>query len=95
MSVQPMQDPNPAARWNTNPAPQLLNPFNQTTNLPSIERWNYSPVQLASYQSSDVEDVPVALRATGNEFTGTVSIDTAAVPQQAQKPRINEGWRTD
>ncbi len=91
-AIQPMQDPNPAARWNNNPAPQLLNPFNQTTRVPSVQKWDYSPVQLASYQTTD-SDVPAALAQPRREreYVGTVSADIAANP----RTRVNEGWRTD
>jgi hypothetical protein len=90
--IRPLQDPNPEARWNGNSAPQLLDPFNQTTSLPSIQRWDYSPVRLASYEvpERDINHVPAALvQPSQREYVGSV---TAPVPTQ---PRINEGWRKD
>ncbi len=93
-AIQPMQDPNPAARWNTNAAPQLLNPFNQTTSAPSVQRWDYSPVQLASYQSPTErdDDVPVALQSPhGRQYVGTV---TADVPVAAPRVSTTAGAST-
>ncbi len=56
-----VRDRNPSARWNNQSAPQLLSPFNHSaSNTPSVERWNYSPVKLASYQAP--LKTPVALQ---------------------------------
>jgi len=81
-------DPIPSNRWNTgNGSPSLVDPFNQSARAPSVERWNYSPVKLVSYE--DPLKVPVALQT---ESSNTISTATQAV---TPKPRVNEGWRTD
>lgn len=94
--IRPLQDPTPEVRVNTNAAPQLINPFHQTTRSPSVQRWGYSPVQLASYEApADMEaDVPAALRPNlhNNEYVGQVT--PAATTGQPQS-RVNEGWRRD
>lgn len=83
--VRPLQDPWPESRWEGNDAPQLVNPFNHTTEAPSIERWSYSPVRLASHQEplAVVDHVPAA--------RPTISNGQDIAPRQ----RVNEGWRTD
>jgi hypothetical protein len=95
--ISPLQDPNPAARWDSNAAPQLLDPFNQTTSVPSVQRWAYSPVRLASYESSETrfadDDVPVALRPQSHEYVGELQVEGSGM--QPPQPRINEGWRND
>ena len=95
--ISPLQDPNPEARWNGNQPPQLLDPFNQSTSAPSVQRWGYSPVRLASYDAADSEfvdnDVPVALRPQSREFVGSLQVETQQ--SQTPQPRINEGWRND
>jgi hypothetical protein len=102
--ISPLKDPNPGARWDanmdTNSAPQLQNPFNQTTHSPSVERWGYSPVRLASYEvPAEVQDddVPVALRGLHQQEPRVVHGRLEAVGSgvSAKQPRINEGWRND
>lgn len=92
--ISPLQDPNPDARWNGNSPPQLLNPFNQSTSAPSVQRWGYSPVRLATYEAAESQyvdnDVPAALRTQPAEFVGSFQLQ-AVEPQ----PRVNEGWRND
>jgi hypothetical protein len=88
--IRPLTDPSPESRWQQNTAPQLLNPFNQTTQAPSIRPWDYSPVRQASYEVpvSQEQAEPVAA-----EFVGTLS--AAGEVNAESKPRINEGWRKD
>ena len=95
--ISPLQDPNPEARWNGNQPPQLLDPFNQSTSAPSVQRWGYSPVRLASYEAAETQyvdnDVPVALRPQSREFVGSLQVEFQH--SQTPQPRVNEGWRND
>ncbi|MGI9515964.1 MAG: hypothetical protein ACR2NP_02865 [Pirellulaceae bacterium] len=91
MNITPIQDPNPAARWNNN-APQLLNPFNKSASAPSVERWNYSPVRLASHEEPALHTPAALERPAPREHVG--SIDDVPV-RDVSRPRVNEGWRTD
>jgi hypothetical protein len=88
----PIQDPNPAARWNQTNSPRLANPFATSTGGPAVQRWDYSPVQLASYESP--LKVPVALQ-TSPEQTEYVGSITVSPGQQPAGQRVNEGWRRD
>ena len=84
-------DPIPSNRWDTgNGNPSLVDPFNQSASAPSVQRWDYSPVKLASYE--DPLKVPVALQERPNEYVGTISV--VSEPRQPSQ-RLNEGWRTD
>ncbi len=91
----PIQDPYPQARWNNEPAPQYSSSTSQTANTPAVERWNYSAVKLASYESP--LSVPVALQEQPEmeprEYVGTLSVSPQASPAEGQ--RVNEGWRHD
>ncbi len=82
--ITPLQDPEPAARWQENAAPQLINPFNKTTQTPAIQPWNYSPVRVASFETEDGGD------AGPREYMGNVR---TAAPRGANPP-VNAGWRS-
>ncbi len=84
--ISPLQDPNPDARWNEDAAPQLLNPFNQTTSVPSIQQWNYSPVRLASHKAP-VPSSSSAFAASSSDLFATSSDSDVPV---ALRTRTNE-----
>ena len=87
----PLADPNPSNRWNSPTAPPLLNSPDRTTQAPSVQRWAYSPVRLASHQNV-YEATPRAVtpnqtytvHPTRREVTGTRSTATNS----------NEVWRS-
>lgn len=97
-NYSPVRDPNPSDRWNNNSAPQLLN---QSAAAPSVERWSYSPVKLASYNAP--LKTPVALMTSeSTEYVGSVSVGRqtesrwqTAPQQRRHQGRLNDGWRND
>ncbi len=102
--ISPLKDPDPAARWDANinstPAPQEQSPFNQTTHSPSVERWGYSPVRLASHVEpvdSRDSDVPVALRGLHQPEPREIQgkLEAVGSGDTQNQPRVNEGWRKD
>ena len=60
----------------------------------AVERWNYSPVRLASYETpAALQELP---RASNNEYVGTIeSVIQTDLRKPASRTRVNEGWRRD
>lgn len=76
--VRPMQDPNPGLRWD-NRAP-TTSVDDQTAAAPTRQRWDYSPVRLASY----THQVDVA--AEPRSYRGELRIE-------AQADQVNAAWK--
>ena len=77
-----LSSPTPAGQG----APQLLSPNGKTTQAPSIERWTYSPVRLASYQT--VESTVSRPSTPMREYV----VEPTVAPATTSNP--NEVWRS-
>jgi len=76
-----IEDPEPASRWNES-APSLLD--DKTASSPAIERWSYSPVELASYTERD---------ASANQASEVIG-RTQRVPRAVSPTPSTETWHT-
>ncbi len=82
--VRPIRDPNPGLRWdNRAPAPNLED---QTAAAPTRQRWDYSPVRLASH----TQVVPVEpAQAGGRVVRGNLQIES----RKSAVEQVNSAWK--
>jgi hypothetical protein len=82
--VRPIQDPNPGLRWdNRAPAPNL---DDQTAAVPTRQRWEYSPVRLASH----TQVIPVDPAREGSRVVrGDLQIES----RQSAVEQVNSAWK--
>lgn len=82
-NIRPIQDPNPGMRWdNRDPAPHVED---QTASAPTRQRFDYSPVRLASHTQTVLDSVQSGPRT----YRGELQIAPAA-PRVEQ---VNTAWK--